>query len=125
MKCAALFSVLLVLALTACGNKPEPAATATENPATTISKIDVTFPVEGAKLDAKAQNKLDYNITLGGDGNHAHVYVDNSSVAMVRETKGSYVLENLEQGKREICIKVVNRNHTPIGVQHCVTVMVE
>ncbi len=26
------------------------------------SKIDISSPVDGAKLDAKAQNKLDYNI---------------------------------------------------------------
>ena len=135
MKCAALISVLLVLALAACGNKPSETSTQTstqtstgtsaENPATVVSKIDITSPADGAKLATKAQNNLDYNITLGGDGDHVHAYVDNSRVAMLREMKGSYPLEYLEQGKREICIKIVNRNHTPIGVDRCVTIVVE
>lgn len=86
------------------------------------SKIDISSPVDGARLDAKAQNKLDYNVTLGGDGDHIHVYVDGKQVALLRQMKGSYTLESLAQGNHEICIKIVNKNHTPIGVDRCVKV---
>jgi len=89
------------------------------------SKIDISSPVDGAKLDAKAQNKLDYNITLGGDGDHIHVYVDGKQAALLRQMRGSYTLDPLAQGNHELCIKIVNKNHTPIGVDRCVKVTVQ
>lgn len=89
------------------------------------SKIDISSPVDGARLDTKAQNKLDYNVTIGGDGDHIHVYVDGKQVALLRQMKGSYTLESLAQGSHEICIKIVNKNHTPIGVDRCVKVMAQ
>lgn len=89
------------------------------------SKIDISSPVEGAKLDAMEQNKLDYNITPGNGGDHIHVYVDDKETALLRQLKGSHTLESLAPGKHEICIKVVNKNHTPIGVERCIKVEVE
>ena len=96
-----------------------PAAMATE------AKVDITLPADGAKLDAKAQNKIVYDVTLGGEGDHIHVYVDGKQVALLRQMKGSHNLEPLAHGSREICIKMVNKNHTPIGVERCVKVMAE
>lgn len=130
MKRAAYIATLLVLTLSACGKKPAEtpthvsAETHTENSAA-VAKIDIISPAEGARLDSKAENKLDYNITLGGEGDHAHLYVDDRRVDMLRQAKGSYTFDYLEQGKREICIRVVNSGHSSIGVQRCVTVMVE
>ena len=86
------------------------------------SKIDISSPVDGAKLDAMEQNKLDYNITLASDGDHIHVYVDGKETAVLRQLKGSHTLENLAPGKHEICIKIVNKNHTPTGVERCIMV---
>jgi len=89
------------------------------------TKIDISSPVDGAKLDAKEQNKLDYNITLANDGDHIHVYVDDKETALLRQMKGSHTLESLAPGKHEICIKIVNRNHTPIDIERCVKVTVQ
>jgi len=90
------------------------------------SKIDISAPLDGAKISAKAPGNLDYVITLGSDsGNHIHIYVDDSQVALLRELKGSYALEPMGQGKHEICIKVVNQGHTPVGVNRCVKVTAE
>lgn len=96
-----------------------PAAMATE------AKVDITSPVDGSMVEAKAQNKLVYDVTLGGSGDHIHVYVDDKQVALLRKMKGSYNLDPLTHGSREICIKMVNKNHTPIGVERCVKVMAE
>jgi hypothetical protein len=38
--------------------------------------------------------------------------------------KGSYMIFPLDPGIREICVKVVNSNHTPIGVSRCIKVTV-
>jgi hypothetical protein len=113
--------MLLAAALTACDKKP--ADPAVEAPAG-ASKVDISEPADGAKIDAKAQIKLGYDITLGGDGDHAHLYVDDRRIAMLRRMKGSYMIFPLDPGIREICIKVVNSNHTPIGVNRCVKVTV-
>ncbi|MEO8332284.1 MAG: hypothetical protein ABI479_07605 [Gallionella sp.] len=88
-------------------------------------KIEISSPVDGAKLDAMEQNKLDYNITRGNNGDHSHVYVDGKEAALLRQMKGSYTLESLAPGKHEICIKIVNKNHTPIGVERCIKVEVQ
>lgn len=96
-----------------------PAATAA------VSKIDISSPADGAKLDVMEQNKLEYNVTLGDGADHIHVYVDGTEAALLRQMQGSYTMENLAPGKHEVCIKVVNKNHTPIGVERCIKVEVE
>ena len=53
-----------------------------------------------------------------------HIYVDNREVGILRTLKGSYLLETLPPGKRNICVKVVNKAHVPIGVEQCVRVTV-
>jgi hypothetical protein len=122
MKRTVLLAMLFAATLSACEKKPaEPAVDA---PAGT-SKVDISEPADGTKIDAKAQIKLEYDITLGGDGDHAHLYVDDRRIAMLRRMKGGYMIFPLDPGIREICIKVVNSNHTPIGVSRCLKVTVE
>ena len=120
MKIIVLISLLLALTLNACESKQ--AETTVTDPA--ASKVVISTPADGDKIDAKAQIKLDYEVTLGGEGDHAHLYVDDRRIAMLRKLKDSYMIFPLDPGVREICIKVVNRNHTPIGVTRCVKVTV-
>ncbi len=90
------------------------------------STVEISAPADGAKVSAKAPGKLDYSFTLGSDGgNHIHVYVDGNQVALLRESKGSYALDPMGPGKHEVCIKVVNAGHAPIGVDRCVKVVAE
>jgi hypothetical protein len=51
--------------------------------------------------------------------------VDGKEAALLRQMKGSYTMETLSMGNHEICIKIVNKNHTPIGVERCIKVDVE
>jgi len=120
MKRPVFVALVLIFALTACDKKP--ADKPVSAPAGSL--VDISAPVDGAGIDAKAQIKLDYDITLGGEGDHAHLYVDDRRIAMLRQMKGSYMIFPLDPGIREICIKVVNSNHTPIGVSRCVKVTV-
>ncbi|MHB0926041.1 MAG: hypothetical protein ACYC1F_06025 [Gallionellaceae bacterium] len=89
------------------------------------AKIDIISPVDGAKLDARAQSKLAYEVTLGGESDHAHLYVDGKQVALLRQTKGSATLDPLTRGMHEICARMVNKNHTPTGVERCIKVTAE
>lgn len=87
--------------------------------------VTITSPTDGAKLDVMAQAKLVYTVVPGPKGDHTHLYIDGKEVAIVRELKGTRTLETMTPGDHEICIKVVNKAHTPIGVQQCIKVTVE
>jgi hypothetical protein len=87
--------------------------------------VTITSPAEGAKLDAMAQNKISYEVVPGPKGDHVHLYVDGKEMAVLRQLKGTYTMDTLAAGNREICIKVVEKNHTPIGVEKCVKVTVQ
>ena len=89
------------------------------------ASVKITSPADGAKLDAMAQNKLVYEVIPGPKGDHIHLYVDGKEAAILRELKGSYALETLAPGKHDICVKVVNKGHTPIGVEQCIKVIAE
>ena len=113
--------ILLAVAMTACEKAPAVASSAAPSSG---SIIVISAPNDGARLDAKAQIKLGYDITLSGEGDHAHLYVDDRRIAMLRKNKGIYMIFPLDTGTHEICIKVVNNSHMPIGVSRCVKVTI-
>ncbi len=86
--------------------------------------VKIQSPANGATLDALDENRLVYEVEPGPKGDHVHVYVDNKEVGILRKLKGSYLLESMAAGKRNICVKVVNKAHVPIGVEQCVQVTV-
>lgn len=98
-------------------------------PATSLSqgqgKVTITSPKQGAILDPLDQNRLVYDVNPGPRGDHVHVYVDNKEVGILRKLKGDYLLDSLESGKRNICVKVVNKAHVPVGIEQCVQVTVK
>lgn len=87
--------------------------------------VNILEPADNAKLDATAKNKIVYEVTPGTKGDHTHLYVDGKEIAVLRQLKGSHPLASLAPGNRELCIKVVNKGHTPIGVEKCIKVKVE
>lgn len=87
--------------------------------------VTILSPADGATLDVMEQNKIEYEVVPGPGGDHMHLYVDGEEVAILRELKDSYTLESLSPGKHDLCVKVVNKNHTPIGVEQCIAVMVQ
>lgn len=89
------------------------------------ASVRITSPADGAKLDAMAQNRISYEVVPGPKGDHTHLYVDGKETAILRQLKGSHTFETLSAGNHDICIKVVNKNHTPIGVEKCIKVKVE
>lgn len=88
------------------------------------ASVKITSPADGSKLDVMAQNKVSYEVIPGPTGDHVHLYVDNKEAAILRQLKGSYALATLAPGPHDICVKVVNKGHTPIGVDQCVKVTV-
>jgi hypothetical protein len=101
------------------------AALALAQAATAAPQVRIEAPADGARLDAMEQNRLVYEVDPGPRGDHVHVYVDGKEVGILRQRKGSYTFETLAPGPHELCVKIVNKGHTPIGVQDCVKVAVE
>lgn len=87
--------------------------------------VKILSPAEGAKLVASARNKITYDVTPGPRGDHTHLYVDGNEAAVLRKLKGDYDLKPLARGDHDICIRVVDKGHTPIGVERCVKVMAQ
>jgi hypothetical protein len=87
--------------------------------------ITIVSPADNATLDALAENRISYDVSPGPRGDHTHLYVNGKEVAVLRQLKGSHALSSLEPGAHELCIKVVNKNHTPIGIEKCIRVKVE
>lgn len=87
--------------------------------------VKISLPADGAKLDKTAQTKINYEVIPGAKGDHTHLYIDDKEVGVLRQLKGTHTLESLAPGKHDICIKIVNKGHTPIGVQQCIKVSVE
>ncbi len=87
--------------------------------------VTITSPTNGEKLDAMAQTRVAYEVVPGPNGDHVHLYVDGKEVAILRQLKGAHTLETMSTGAHDICIKVVNKAHTPIGVEKCVKVDVQ
>jgi hypothetical protein len=112
MKSLKLFSLLLVLSLSQVAFAGEPS-------------VKILSPVDGATLDLMAENRVQYVVVPGPRGDHVHFYVDGDEEAVLRQLEGRYLLGSLTEGRHELCIKVVNKNHTPIGVEQCISVMME
>ncbi|HEY0720694.1 MAG TPA: hypothetical protein VGE50_05525 [Gammaproteobacteria bacterium] len=89
------------------------------------SMVTISAPADGATLDAMTENAITYEVVPGPKGDHSHLYVDGKEDAVLRKLKGSYTLPTLTAGEHNICIKVVNKGHVPIGVEKCVKVMVQ
>lgn len=89
------------------------------------ASVTILSPADGAVLDLMAENRVQYKVVPGPRGDHVHFYVDGDETAVLRQLDGSYLLGSLSEGEHELCIKVVNKNHTPIGVEQCINVSLE
>lgn len=84
--------------------------------------VAITAPMEGAKVGAMMKTELMYEVEPGPKGDHTHLYMDGKEVAVLRKLKGMHMMEAMPAGSHDICIKVVDKGHTPIGVQKCIKV---
>jgi hypothetical protein len=85
--------------------------------------VNISSPVDGAKLPGSSA-KIVFDVTAAPKAEHVHVYVDGDEVGRLHELKGSYSVDKLAVGKHWLCIRVVDKGHTPIGAEKCVGVTV-
>lgn len=89
------------------------------------SYATILSPANGAKLEPKHSYKVEYEVKPVEKVNHVHLFVDGDEVGMAHKLKGSFQLGPLKPGDHKVCVSPVNKNHTPIGAQACITVAVQ
>ena len=89
------------------------------------SAVSISSPKDGDIFKSTAKIKIAYKATLGGKGDHIHLYVDDQPEIMLKKLKGSYTLEPLAPGKHGICIRIMDKEHADTGIQDCAMFRVE
>jgi len=95
--------------------------------ADSAGSITITSPANGAMLQS-AGNKLEFNVHLGPNGNHVHVYIDDQDPIVFRDVSHcpcSIALPKLSSGKHTIVVKEATSSHAMTGVQSSVTATVK
>jgi len=87
--------------------------------------VKILSPSDGAKLQKGQVYTLEYDVGLGGKAEHVHLFIDGDEIAVGHKLRGEFKLGPLEAGSRKICVAPVNKNHTPVGTQACITVTIE
>jgi len=86
------------------------------------ASVTISSPADGAKVSASAPTKVTYEAVPGPKGDHVHLYVDSGEASVLRQLKGTTTVDTLKAGPHTLCIKIVDKGHTPIGVEKCVKV---
>lgn len=87
--------------------------------------ISLSAPTDGQALEAGKSYKADYEVKAGTKAHHVHLFIDGDEVATGHKLKGALAYGPLKAGAHKICVAPVNKNHTPIGAQACVSVSVQ
>jgi len=90
--------------------------------------IKITSPANGAVLASDSGNKLEFNVHLGPNGNHVHIYVDDQNPIVDRDINHcpcSIDLPVLTSGKHTVAIKEATVSHALTGVQDSVAFTVK
>ena len=85
----------------------------------------ILSPADGAKLPGGQKWQLEYEAAPSAKADHVHLFVDGTEAGTMHKLKGSFTVAPLPPGPHKACIKVVNKNHTPIGTESCISVTVE
>ena len=53
------------------------------------ASVTISSPVDGAKVGTSEPVSVAYEVVPGPNGNHVHLYVDDSEIAVLRQLKGT------------------------------------
>jgi hypothetical protein len=96
--------------------------------ADSAGSIAITSPANGAVLQSDSGNKLGFNVHLGPNGNHVHIYVDDQNPIVFRDVGHcpcSINLPVLKSGKHTVVVKEATASHALTGVEGTVAFSVK
>ena len=85
-----------------------------------MGSVSISSPKNGSTVMAGTMLKLVYNVKLGPEGNHLHVYVDDEKPIVVRNVSNcpcSIELPGLSAGMHTIVIDQARADHSLTGVK--------
>lgn len=89
------------------------------------ASIKILSPADGAHLKAGVEYPITYEVKTGKGGDHFHVYVDEKSGPSTYEAKGVDTIPGLTPGEHIISIRIVGKDHVPIGPKKSIRVIVD
>jgi len=84
--------------------------------------LKILSPVDGAIVKEGESIDVVYDIKPNRGGDHSHIYLNQKEAGILRRKKATFTLDPLPLGEHSICLKVVNKAHTPIGQETCISV---
>ncbi len=93
------------------------------SPVNADPNLKILSPMDGAVVQAEKSLPVEYSIKPNPGGDHSHIYVDHEEAGILRRKKATFMLNPLPAGEHTICLKVVNKAHTPIGQETCIKVV--
>ncbi len=92
------------------------------SPVAADPNLKILSPTDGAIVQAGESLPVQYAIKPNPGGDHSHIYIDHKEAGILRRKKATFILNPLPAGEHTICMKVVNKAHTPIGQKTCIKV---
>jgi hypothetical protein len=88
--------------------------------------VTITSPINKSKISGTS-TKIVFDVVPVPPmpkAAHVHVFVDGERVAQLRTLKGSHEVDKLAVGRHWLCVRVVDKTETPVGLEKCVEVNV-
>ena len=88
--------------------------------------VTITSPINKSKISGTS-TKIVFDVAPVPPvpkADHVHVFVDGERVAQMRTLKGSHEVDKLAVGRHWLCVRVVDKTETPVGLEKCVEVNV-
>ncbi|MCU7843852.1 MAG: sulfur globule family protein [Candidatus Thiodiazotropha sp. (ex Monitilora ramsayi)] len=92
--------------------------------ASSKGSVKILNPKPNEVVSSRVPLVVKYDVDPGPRGDHVHVYLNGREVAILRQLKGEHNLGRVRPGAYEVAIKVVNRQHVPIGIEQSVAINV-
>jgi len=92
--------------------------------------VTISSPADKSKIPS-AGTKMVFDVVpsaavtavpTASKADHVHVFADGEKLATLRALKGSYEVDKLVPGTHWLCVRVVDKAETPVGLEKCVTV---
>ncbi len=84
--------------------------------------LKILSPADGSIVKEGESIEVVYDIKPNPGGDHSHIYLNRKETGILRRKKATFTLNPLPAGEHSICLKVVNKAHTPIGQETCISV---
>ncbi len=85
-------------------------------------KITISAPADKATVGQNDDVEITYAATLGPNGDHLHLYLDNKRIDVLHQLNGKADVGLIPLGDHKICLAENTSSHVPTGVETCITV---